>query len=80
MTFDQFMQYGVVAVSGVLGWALRELWAAVKSLREDISELERDLPLSYVQKDDYRQDIARVHELLDKIYDKLDGKADRSRP
>ena len=80
MTFDQFMQYGVVAISGVLGWALRELWAAVKSLREDISELERDLPLSYVQKDDYRQDITRVHDLLDKIYDKLDGKADRSRP
>lgn len=77
MTFDQFMQYGVVAISGVLGWALRELWAAVKSLREDISELERDLPLSYVQKDDYRQDITRVHDLLDKIYDKLDGKVDR---
>lgn len=77
MTFDQVVQYGVVAVSGVLGWALRELWAAVKALREDISKLERDLPSHYVQKDDYRQDIARVHDLLDKIYDKLDGKADR---
>ncbi len=77
MTLDQFVQYGIVAVSGVLGWALRELWAAVKALREDISKIERDLPSNYVQKDDYRQDITRVHDLLDKIYDKLDGKADR---
>jgi hypothetical protein len=28
-----------------------------------------------VSKDDFRQDIGRIHELLDKIYDKLDTKA-----
>jgi hypothetical protein len=52
---------------------LRELWAAVKELRSDLRELERD----FVRKDDYRSDINRVHELLDKIYEKIDAKADR---
>ena len=39
--------------------------------------MERELPLTYVQKDDYKEDISRVHELLDKIYDKLETKANR---
>ena len=77
MNFDQVMQWAGPVLSAVIGWFLRELWAAVKELREDLHKLERGLPNTYVLKDDYRSDIARVHELLDKIYEKLDSKLDR---
>ena len=73
MTIDQLMLWAGPILSAVIGWFLRELWAAVKELRSDLRELERD----FVRKDDYRSDINRVHELLDKIYEKIDAKADR---
>lgn len=73
MTIDQLMLWAGPILSAVIGWFLRELWAAVKELRSDLRELERD----FVRKEDYRSDINRVHELLDKIYEKIDAKADR---
>lgn len=77
MTFDQLLQWTLAFVCAVGGWAVRTLWDAVQKLRSDLSDLERGLPETFVQKDDYRTDIGRVHELLDKIYDKLDRKADK---
>lgn len=75
MNWDSIIQVGAALVMAIGGWVLRELWGAVKELRGDIATLRADLPKEYVSKDDYRQDIGRIHELLDKIYDKLDTKA-----
>jgi hypothetical protein len=77
MNYAQLTQWGFLLVCGVMGWFLRELWEASKRMRADLSELERSLPINYVQKIDYKEDIGRVHELLDKIYDRLDDKLDR---
>jgi hypothetical protein len=77
MTFDQLLQWTVAFVSAALGYAIRELWSATQKLKEDLSELENRLPMSYVQKDDYRNDINRIMEQLDRIYNKLDKKVDR---
>lgn len=75
MNWDSVVQAAAAIVMAVGGWVLRELWGAVKELRGDLATLRADLPKEYVSKDDYRQDIGRIHELLDKIYDKLDTKA-----
>lgn len=77
MTFDQLLQWTIALVSAVLGYAIRELWSATQALRQDLSELENRLPMNYVQKDDYRNDINRIMEQLDRIYNKLDKKVDR---
>ena len=80
LTVDQMLQLGVLAamlVAGVSGWFLRELWTAVKNLTDDLSKLKETLPVKYVQKDDYREDIGRILSTLDKIYIKLDNKLDR---
>jgi hypothetical protein len=61
----------------VLGWFLRELWAAVKELKADLAKLREELPTHYVAKDDYRQDIRELKEMLSKLFDKLDAKADK---
>lgn len=75
MNWDDVFRILAGGVMAVGGWFLRELWGAVKELRGDLATLRADLPKEYVSKDDYRQDIGRIHELLDKIYDKLDTKA-----
>ena len=36
-----------------------------------------DMPHSYVQKDDYRADIAEIKSILKQIFEKLDSKQDK---
>jgi hypothetical protein len=61
----------------VLGWFARELWSAVKELKADLAKLREDLPKDYVARSDYREDIRDIKAMLAKIFERLDGKADR---
>jgi hypothetical protein len=65
------------SASLVLGWFLREMWSAVKELKSDLAKLREELPKDYVARDDYRQDIREVKEMLNKLFDRLDNKADK---
>ena len=65
-----------VIVAGI-GWAARELWGAVKSLREDLQKIEVALPTNYVRKDEFAEGIKEIKEMLGKIFDRLDHKADK---
>jgi len=68
---------GIGIVGTVFGWVLRTIWNAVTTLQADLKEIERELHTSYVSKDDYRQDILEVKDILKQIFDKLDKKADK---
>ena len=61
----------------VVGWFARELWAAVKELKTDLALLRETLPRLYVSRDDYREDIKSIKDMLEKIFDKLDRKVDK---
>lgn len=61
----------------LLCWLAMEMWSAVKELKSDLGKLREDLPKTYVLKEDYRRDIYEIKDMLSKIFDKLDGKADR---
>jgi len=65
------------ALMSVLGWFGLEVWGAVRDLKLDVSGLREDLPKTYVMKEDYREDVREIKEMLVRIFDKLDGKADR---
>ena len=58
---------------GVAGWFARELWTAVQDLKTDLSKL----PTIYVARQDYKDDMREVKEMLGKIFDKLDHKVDK---
>ena len=66
-----------IAAIGAGGWFGRELWGAVKDLRKDLHEVEVDLPKSYVRKDDMDKRMDHIETMFQRIYDKLDGKADK---
>jgi len=55
------------------GWVLNRIYSAIDRLDEDV----REFPHAYVSKDDYRNDMREIKEMLGKIFDKLDGKADK---
>lgn len=59
------------------GWFARELWAAVKDLRDDLHAMQVDLPKTYVLKDDMDKRMTHIEDMFQRIYDKLDGKADK---
>lgn len=60
-----------------IGWFARELWTAIKELKSDLAKLREELPKTYVIREEYRQDMREIKEMLYKIVDKLDAKVDK---
>jgi uncharacterized protein YktB (UPF0637 family) len=56
---------------------MKSLWEAGKLLQKEIKDVERQLPTQYVSKDDYRQDLVEIKDMLKQIFDKMDKKADK---
>lgn len=61
----------------VVGWFARELWAAIKELKTDLAKLREEVIREFVPRQDYREDMRDVKAMLEKIFDRLDGKADK---
>lgn len=70
----QVLFNGAVAVAAFFGgWTLNSITRTLERLDQDV----RQMPMSYVQRDDYKADIAHIEVMLARIFDKLDGKADK---
>ena len=78
MNPQHLIDVGLATACAVTGWFARELWAAVKELKSDLTRLSVELPKTYVTRDDYRADMREIKDMLGKIFDRLDGKADKS--
>jgi len=64
----------VVGVAGMFGgWILNNISRSIDRLDEDV----RQMPINYVTKADYKSDIMEVKEMLGKIFDRLETKADK---
>lgn len=72
----------------VLGWFARELWSAVKTLKEDLIQLREDMTDNFTRKDDFRdfreetrsglKDFrGEILSFLQRIETKLDTKQDK---
>lgn len=64
-------------VLSVLGWFARQLWDAVQDLKKDVKQIEVDLPTHYVRKEDLESRLDRIELSLNRIFEKLDNKADK---
>jgi cell division protein FtsB len=58
----------------ILGWFLRELWAAVKDLKADLAKLREELPKEYLTKNDYREDVKELKDMISKLFDILENR------
>ena len=69
------------AAAGVIltgmGWFARQLWDAVKELREDLHKLETNLPSTYLRRDEFRDGIKEIKDILNEIFRKIDDIRDR---
>ena len=62
----------------IVGWNCLRLFEKLDQLEEDMQEFRNTMYQDFVQRDDYRMDIADLKAMLAKIFDKLDGKVDKS--
>lgn len=75
--FQLFINIILGAAASTLGWFARELWSAVKLLKEDLAKLREEIANDRVHKGDFQLAIDRLFQKLDRIEDKLDKKADK---
>ena len=59
----------IMTVGSVFGWVLRMLWTASQELKVDLAKLREELPKASVTKDDYRQDVRELKEMISKLFD-----------
>jgi len=77
MEWQQLINIGASTLLMALGWWCRQIWDSVQALKKDVQKIEIDLPTHYVRKVDIEQRFDRLENILDKIFDKLDNKADK---
>ena len=65
------LAFGIAGAFG--GWILNSLSRSIIRIEDRIAEM----PLQYVTRDDYRNDINEIKGMLSKIFDKLDNKVDK---
>jgi len=61
----------------LLGWFVRLAYDATVAMKEDITELERTVSNHYVRREDYKQDIREIKDMLISITVKIDNKVDK---
>ena len=77
MEWQTIINIGAGSMLATLGWFARQIWDSVQRLKDDVKQIEIDLPTHDVKKDEINYRFDRVELLLDKIFEKLETKADR---
>lgn len=67
--FDWFVTFGGAVVS----WFVKMLWGDLKDMKKDMQHMQT----SFISKEDYRNDMTDIRNMLHRILDKLDDKQDK---
>lgn len=73
MDYQTLFNFAITTAAFFGGWTLNRIYSAIDRLDKDV----RDLPHVYVSKDDYREDVREIKELLGAIFKRLEHKADK---
>ena len=73
MDYQTLFNLAITSAAFFGGWTLSRIYAAIDRLDKDV----RDMPHVYVSKDDYREDVREIKELLGAIFKRLEHKADK---
>lgn len=65
-----------IAVS-IAGWFLRSLHEDHRKLNDKLADHQQATMRDFVRRDDYHNDIRDIRHMLDKIFNRLDEKADK---
>jgi hypothetical protein len=84
MDWQTAINFGGSALIAAIGWFARQLWTAVDNLKKDVNDLGLHVSENYVKKaelqtfkSDMDKRFDRIEMLIDKVYLKVDAKADK---
>jgi hypothetical protein len=77
MEFQPMFNFIGGAILVAVGWWCKEIWDSVKTLKADIKAIEIDLPKNYVSKIDIENRFDKIDDVLQRIFDRLENKADK---
>ena len=67
-----------IAFCAVLGgWVLKTIWDSIKDLKHDMKEITREINQDFVRREDFKDSIKEIKDMLGRIFDKLDDKLDK---
>ena len=62
-----------VAATGLIAFFVKAIWTKIETLDREMKEVS----MMYVRREDYRDDIKDIKDMLGKIFDRLETKADK---
>jgi hypothetical protein len=81
MDFQHMINLGIGLILSIGGWFAREVWVAVKDLRNAIHRIEIEVPKGYVAKSEFIEAVREIKQEIsrgfERIHDKLDHKEDK---
>ncbi len=73
MEYQIIFNVGMALVGFIGGWMVNRVFVLLDRIDADM----KAIPMQYVAKDDYREDIREVKEMLGAIFKRLESKADK---
>jgi|DEB0MinimDraft_6_1074348.scaffolds.fasta_scaffold151974_2 hypothetical protein len=77
MEMQELYNVGIAAAVAGVSWFIRTMYDTVQRLKNELHQVELRINDHYVRRDDYREDMQEIKNILHAIFDKLDGKADK---
>ena len=78
---SQYVFNIIMSLAGVMGgWVLKTIWDSIRDLKDEIRSLSFEVHQDFARRDDFKEAIKEVKDMLVRIFDKLDDKADKSIP
>jgi chorismate mutase len=88
MDWQTVINFVLGGFTALIGWFAREIWDAIKELRGEIKQLDKQMHQDFVRRDDFRDAMAEhkadmqqgfreVKELLGAVFKRLENKADK---
>lgn len=62
MSHQEVINFIFAGFGAAIGWVLKVIWDAISRLKDDMKQIERDLPEIYVRKDDFRTAVGDIKE------------------
>lgn len=77
LTVDIIQTIILGVISFLASWVFKLIWEVLKSIQTDMDSLSKELRNEFVRKTDMRDALKDIKDMLSKIFDKLDKKADK---
>lgn len=77
METQDILNYVLLSGGALLSWAGKTLWSATAELKRDLAKIQAEMPMQYVLKDDYRDDIHEIKEMLKTLTQEIRNTADK---